>query len=40
LRAFIYLLVAAVLGLGTAHANWAGVAAVLVAAASLALWTW
>jgi ABC-2 type transport system permease protein len=33
LRAFAYLLAAAALGLGTSHANWAGVAIVLLAAA-------
>lgn len=32
-RALIYLLIATALGLGTAHADWAGVVAVLVAAA-------
>jgi ABC-2 type transport system permease protein len=33
IRAFAYLLVAAALGLGTSHANWAGAAVVLLAAA-------
>jgi ABC-2 type transport system permease protein len=33
LRALVYLLIAAALGIGTSHANWAGVVVVLMAAA-------